>query len=282
VAIALVYAFLLGFMVSFWLLTDRLFEASPLVKMLGPPLAVAALPIFFHFGGHYIYDFPAMFFCVTGLYLIHAKNWKLFYLVLALGTINKETCALLVLAFLLYHYDRLGKNQLVAHLALQSTVVLAARSVVVLLSRPDGSVSPTNNYLRDYMAGNLAALWNSAATLTATDVAAVLLVALLVFRDFSSKPVLLRRASVLFAPLFAAYLYGSMWGEVRVFYDTYPVFLLLAYSTLATWVGAEMRAREDVAAIEVQRGQKVLLTLIGLTGLLLVYVTVVVLRTTFS
>ncbi len=56
---------------------------------------------------------------------------------------------------------------------------------------------------------------------------------------------LLRSAALVALPLGVGFLMGGMWSEIRVFYEVFPVFFLLAYVNLLDGLGFEVRVRPD-------------------------------------
>ena len=102
-----------------------------------------------------------------------------------------------------------------------------------------------DNDLPNYLVSNLMSLWQSSAWISYSELIVVFIVAIFLFRKFHEKPLFLRRTALTCIPFFAAYLRGSLWGEVRVFLEVYSIGFLFAFQNLAQLLGYEMRVSDD-------------------------------------
>jgi hypothetical protein len=186
-------------------------------------MAVLCLPVMFQAGTHYIYDFPAMFFFTTGLLFMVQRKWLLFYLVYALGCINKETTVLLIVAFVLIYYRSLNKPALLKHISMQLLIFAITKTVSMILF----SNNPGTN-LEFHFFGNL---YNLIFPYTLSTLFFFVLFAILILYELEKKPFVLRQAFVLIIP-FVALTFTFGWiEEARDMYEIFPVvFLLFAHT----------------------------------------------------
>lgn len=235
IGVVLLYASLLGFMVVLRRFARRLYEMDQRLADLLPIGAVLVLPIFFRRGTHYPYDFPALVLFLLGLLLLLERRWMWYYVALILGLLNKETAILLVLPFVLHLAHKMERKRLIGHVALQVAIFLVIRLGLSLLFRDNPGATFENN-LR----------WNLRVSLRPYEYGAfldVLSVVLLVAYRFAQKPLFLRQSLWLLPPFFLSYMVGGLYGEIRVFYEIYPILFLLAFQTLVFIMGWEMRTR---------------------------------------
>ena len=243
---------LLGFALVLRRLFGRVYSGSLWVSRTAPVAGLLLLPLFFARGAHYLYDFPALFFFTAALYCIRAEKHALLFLVLALGTLNKETMAIALVAYYLVHRDRPTGTGWPRRLALQATVVLLARLAAVALSSPAGAPGPANGYLRDYLVANAVELLRDPFLLSFTRTAALLFLGLLIFGRWSSRPSFLRRVTPVALVFFALYLVGSQWGEIRSIYEVFPILFLLGWASVVERLGLDLRDRDLVTSPPVE------------------------------
>lgn len=244
-AAALVDALALaGFMWILRRLLEAFFDTSRWVTRLGPVLAVLLLPLFFGMGVHFLYDPPALFFAATALLAMRRGRVHTLTVLLGLGTLNKETMALALLAYLLPRFRESMGPRWRLHLAVQSLVVVAARGLAIALSNPSSGDLATNNYLRNYLIENLAVFVRDPFLLSYSRTAAVIFFALLIFGGLGRKPVLLRQAFPIVLPFLALATWGSQWGEIRVYYELYPLVFLMGYQSCVEWIGLPIDNRD--------------------------------------
>ncbi len=247
VIIGLDFLSLFAFMLVLRKLFASLFTASNWVAGLAPVFAVLTLPLLFGKGTHFFYDLPALCLFAAALYFLKRREWRFMYPCLAAGMLNKETMVLLTLVFVVYFWDRMPRKLLARHALAQLGLALLLRILTVLLSRPAGAFDPKNNYLRDYFETNLLAIWKSPLLYDVQLLAACLFLGAMVAWRWPDKPVLLRRGCIVLLPLFAGYLRGGLWGEIRIFYEAFPILSLMAYHSLVSWTGLPLETEQDPA-----------------------------------
>jgi len=235
IAISLAYLFLLGFPFALRSLAASLYAAE-WMRFVAPLIAVLALPVFFSKGTHYLYDFPALTLFTLALALLARGRSRAFYWVFAVGTLNKETMILATLVFVLTSWRSLPRATLLKHVAAQSLLFLAIQIVLRLIfaGTPGGAVEP-------HLEKNLILLASSNGPLTLGLLGAI---ALLVLARFDRKPALLRKSLALLIPLGVSYFCFGIYGEIRVFYEAFPVLFLLAFQNAAEACGLRLRQHE--------------------------------------
>ncbi len=193
-------------------------------------LALAGLVLFFQHG--YIYDFPALALWTLLFLTIAEARWGLFLGCTALAALNKETALLLPGFWLAYGWflgnERKGMPYWQLFFA-QLAIVLPIYALISWLHRTNAGGLVEFNWRVH------AASYAAAPTSIALIVAGLAAILLLAWRD---APSLLRGASALFLPLSALYLFFGWPYEFRVFYEVYPILVLLtalAAGRLETW-----------------------------------------------
>jgi hypothetical protein len=209
-----------------------------------PVVAFLVLPISFHLGG-YVYDFPELFFLMLAVALIAQRRWLLFYPLLVLAVLNKESNLLVALFTPALLWDVLPRRRLAAHflvqLALGTGLCLALW--MTFRGNPGGPV--------EFWLGENLRLWLDWRTYLATfsPVAALVRVPLpgnlLTFVVFGfgafwhwrTKPAPLRRLVVAMlavnVPLLLAF---SLHNEIRNLSLAWPaLYLALCHTVLASY-----------------------------------------------
>ena len=245
---------LFAFMFVLRKLFAALFTASNWVRGLAPVFTVLTLPILFASGTHFFYDLPALFLFAAALLFMKRRDWRFMYPCLAAGILNKETMVLISLVFVVYFWDRMPRKLLVRHTLAQLSLALLLKVLAVQVSQPAGAIDDRNNYLRDYFETNLMAFWNSPLLYDMQLLAACLFLIVMVTWKLPDKPMFLRRSCVVLIPLFAGFMRGGLWGEIRIFYEAFPILSLMAYHSLVSWIGLSIESKRDPATAAVASG----------------------------
>jgi hypothetical protein len=193
-----------------------------------PIIALFCLPPFFHYGNHYVYDFPALFFFTSGILLLLEKKWIPFYIIFIAGLINKETIAFLTLVYIIINYNKLEKKNFYRHLTMQIFLIAVYKTILTFIfSNNPGSFGVFSLFI------NLDFLFRPYSLYFLLSAAVILF---LIFADLSKKPESLKRMSliaVLFGILFL--FYGRI-VEVRALYEIFPVILIMALHTVFFYI----------------------------------------------
>jgi hypothetical protein len=224
IAFSLAFLSLFLFMFVFRALYRQFYETTAGVVNAVPLVALIALPPFFHVGTHYIYDFPALLFFTWGILLILRRDWKWFYPVYFLGCLNKETSVFLVAAYLILHGRKDARATLLAHIFAQLGIFALVKSVLILTFRnnPGGSLEfhlwfNLGQMLHPYSIGALGI---------------TLIAATLFFYDLEKKPPAAKRLAWLAVPFCLIALVFGYYGEIRAFYELFPIALVLMSHTV--------------------------------------------------
>jgi hypothetical protein len=186
-----------------------------------PVIALILLPMFYLYGK--LYDLPALFLFTLAFALLIAQRWKLYLLVFAVGTLNKETMILIALIFAVYGFRRLPKAPYWGLLALQLLVfALIKGGLNWYFQNNPGSVVEMHLDLQ------WQAFWLSPFDALIWGV----LLALGIGYRWAEKPVVLRYALVILVPLVISHVFLGMPYEIRVYLEAYPILLLLSVGAL--------------------------------------------------
>ena len=205
------------------------------------PLATLfCLPVFFHVGTHYIYDFPALFFFSTGLLVMNRKQWFSYYLIFAAGCFNKETMILLAVAFVFLFYKKMRTSGIAGHLTAH---LLVFGTIKLLLLSWYGSNA--GGSVEFHLFGNL---HNLLYGYTFTNVVLFTVVALLVLHDFGKKHGVLQRTAWLIVPFGVLMVCFAWLDEIRDLYELVPIYSLLIAHTIAfSWMKVPYALRPEVS-----------------------------------
>jgi len=240
---ALMYLSLLGFVFALRCLLVACFRAPrvfadvvPLVALLGVRyLAIRYI--------HYVYDLPTLFLFTLGLALMVHGRWRLFLIVYAAGCLNKETTILLTLVFVIHFLDKERMDRrLFSGLLLSQLAIFFSTELVLLLAFRDNPGSPIEFHLLDRNFGMfLRFLANSSLSAEFTWFA----VAVLTFYKWSSKPAFLRHGIWMLVPLLMLIPFLGQLDELRVYYEVYPVVVLLLSHTISDIMAIEVVSLEE-------------------------------------
>jgi hypothetical protein len=226
---------LLGFPFALRSLFRAVYEA-PVAAGIAPFAATLVLPFFFFDRGtHYLYDFATLVLFTLALDAIARKSLGRFYVIFALGVLNKETMILATLVFALVSWERLPRSTIVKHVTAQLALFGGIRLALerVFAGNPGG---PAEWHL----------IKNWRLALAPPDPWSLVLLAaggILVFARLGQRPRLLRQALVVLIPLLATYVLFGIYGEIRVFYEAYPLLFLLAFQNVCEALGRPLRER---------------------------------------
>jgi len=221
-----------------------LYVSSEWVARCAPPMALLVLPLFFRQGDHLFYDPLTLVFATWFLLAMGEVRIRTLYALLFVGTLNKETMLLALLAFLLPRFRAALGARWRVHLAGLAATGAASRLLALLASTPLAEAGPRNSFIRDYFFENALELARHPPMVDASRLAALILFVLLVAGGLRRKPQLLRSVLPVALPFLALSLVGSLWGEIRSLYELYPIVFLMGYQTSVEWIGLDLRAAD--------------------------------------
>lgn len=120
-------------LVAFYYLLCEYFESRAMNSWLS---AVIIYPMIWNFvimNGQFFYmDFSILLIIILGFYFIVSEKYNWLILVFFLGTLNHPSVGYLVIAFLLYNYNKLFKIKTIAYAAILSVIYLGVYKVMDL------------------------------------------------------------------------------------------------------------------------------------------------------
>ena len=215
IAVAVMHTCLLGFVVALRALYGHLYPDPGWRRDLLPLLALLCLPFFFAVGTHFLYDFATLLFFALGLLLMERRRWAVYYPVLLLALLNKETAALLVLVFAARFLRDMPRRAWLVHLAAQIALAGAVRSLLLFVFRANEG-GTTQWWLQK----NLLLVRERGIDWPTVILFGVLVTAVIA-RSRAEGP-LLKAALVMVPPLSLAYVLVGIYGEIRIFYEIVP------------------------------------------------------------
>jgi hypothetical protein len=232
VVIALMFLCLVGYGWTLRALARTDPGAPPLLADFASVLGVIVLPASFRYHA-YPYDPSTLLLSALALLALLRRHRVMFYLILVLSALNKETSILLPGLFLLRERGALRGSRLAMHLTAQLSIWASIRAALVwrLGNNPGGTVEW---HLLDH--NRWLALDPSFYVRL---VLLILPVALMVGYRWRTKPRFLRESlAMLLGPLVGLGLLMGYVDEFRGYYDAFPTLHLLILPTLAAHFGA--------------------------------------------
>jgi len=235
-ALLTMYGFLLGSVYALRQLVRELFAGPEWFQDVAPLAALTVLPVFFKRGTHLVYDPATLCLFTLGLVLLHRGSWRWYYVVFAIGVLNKETMILLTVVMAAWGWQRMRRADLARHLGLQAAIFSVLKLGLNWWYRdnPGGLFEPhlyenLRLYMRPYWFG---AVWDSLG------------VVLLIGWHWGKKPLFLRSSLALLLLLFPLYLVAGGYGEIRAFYELFPVLFLLGWQSVCEILGWPLKPVE--------------------------------------
>ncbi len=263
------YGSILGFALILRRQFAALYEDEGAVAIFAPVLALLmAIPVYWN--AAYVYDLPQLLLFSAALYALSRQRWRSFYPLAALAFLNKETSILLLLASAVYLGRRMDRKLLARHLLAQASMFVLIRLFLMLAITPGPTTGFEGQAIPNHLVHNLAGLWSSGLFHDFGPQVTLLVLIGVTLRHLRNGPFFLRRTSLLFVPLLAAYLWGGMWQEIRVLGELFMVAFLLFYGGALETLGRPLTVRKEqqggAAVLEDHPSARQLL---GLGGMLL-------------
>jgi hypothetical protein len=235
VASILMFASLVGFSFAFRQLLKDLFQAQPVFIDLIVLVAIAGLPPFFKYY-NYVYDLPNLFLFTLGLSLMLRRDWRRFLIVFLIACVNKETTILLTAVFTIYYWMRTSqvpRSLFLRLLFAQAGIFLLVRSMLLWIFRNN----PGDSIEFHFFDHNILLLLTPYSF---SGLFLILSLATLIYYKWSEKPDFLKAALWLILPLSTSTLFFGYVDEIRVYYEVYPVILLLVSYSISDILGIKM------------------------------------------
>ncbi len=223
-AVIIIYFSLIGFLLSFrYLLILNYSILDPNREYISFYALFGLIPFMKFYGC--LYDIPTLFLFTLGLGLILSENWKWYISIFAISCLNKETTILLTLVFIMH----IGLKNIVHNkfyiflLLLQLTIFTLIKAILFNIYRNNPG-SFLEYHLFDHNIGLLKSYPVSTLFVWTA-------ISILVIYKWKEKPLFLKRALIIIIPIFIMCLFFGIIDELRVYYEVYPiVVLLIAYS----------------------------------------------------
>lgn len=191
-----------------------------------PLVGIILLPTFFLYN-HYIYD-PATLVLFTSAFIaIFSSRWKLYYFILPLAVINKETSILLLGVFFFYAFKKMSNTKLILHLSAQFLLWFSLKFLISMhYSNNPGS------FVEFHLFDHNLILYKHILPLIYF-IVVVLLFSYYIFNDWNLKPKFIR-----FSFLLIIFCQGGLalflgWiDELRGYYEAYPLAIILMAPTI--------------------------------------------------
>lgn len=244
IAAAIVFACLVGLAYAIRLLFLRLYSGSALAADLVPVFALLWLPVTFREANlAYLYDFPTLLLFTLSLYLLAGQRWSAFYLVFALGCLNKETFILVTPLFAWYYLRRMPRTRLLQHSAAQLTVFVVIQGILYWVFRHN----PGGQLEVHLLGHNLYVFRHLPYDIISVLGLFVLLGGL--FHDWQHKPRLLKCGLGMLVVVLPLAMVFAWIDELRAYYEFFPVVMLLLFHTFSKYaLGESLRSREPIAS----------------------------------
>jgi hypothetical protein len=179
--------------------------------------------------GVYIYDYPLLFLYSASILLMSRRNWRWYYPVFILATINKETAILLIGVYILSCWNDQSFRKFTFHVSFQLFLYALITFVIRYYYSSNPGTGVEVHFLR-----NLRLLANPPDMYDLPLMILVLFV--LVAKDWSSKPVLYKYMLIMIVPLLGLGFAFGWIEELRDYYEVYPAVIALASMPIATYV----------------------------------------------
>lgn len=227
VILSLQWLCLIGFAFSMKHLIKALYDLPEFFSDFLPIIALLLLTLGLAYGMSIIYDPSTLLFMALGLLLIIKRWFVLYYLVLSLAILNKETAFLLIAFFAVYEFKSMKPGKLALHLLAQSTLFITMQGLIKWhFSNSPGEVA------RFHLMDNLL----RSSNISLVYIAFIFIVFGLPIRNsWQSDPAFLRRSFIVgMAFLIPGWVIFCRLAEVRDLLEIYPVAFLLIVPFITT------------------------------------------------
>jgi hypothetical protein len=226
------YSCLCGYIILLYKMGEFFFPGRWAMALFMPAIGLLMIPAFsWH---EMIYDFAILFLTAGCYYYMARQQWVQYFIFFALACLNKETTILVLVFFMIWHARRLDHRTFLFYVVIQSFIYLAIRLAIIkaFIFNPGTMLEHHGNlsiaaFIGDYGAGRLVYYFTLLFVLT--------------YR-WSEKPLFARYVFWIFPMMLAAYTVYGYPGELRVFYDLFPLFTILVTHTLVEGTGISSAA----------------------------------------
>jgi hypothetical protein len=224
VAVLVWYFSVIGFAWAFKKLARSVYQLDERFLDVLALAAVAALPTLFRYYS-YIYDFTHLFVFTACLVALRQGRWAIYLTLFMIATFSKETSALLIAIFAVAWARSLPRRTFATLVVAQLLIFVGIKWLLALhfASNPGGFVRfnllQHNLWMHPYRISQFVALG---------------IIAIGIARDWASKPLFLRQCFLIIMPvLLFLGLFLGYFDEYRIYYEAYPIVLLLLAPVVA-------------------------------------------------
>ncbi|MCF7855849.1 MAG: hypothetical protein K9N51_13700 [Candidatus Pacebacteria bacterium] len=215
-----------------WLLRSC-YRVDDITAGISALFALAGLPPFFRYYS-YIYDFPTLALFTLSLVVLAKRKWWVYFPLLALTTVSKETAILLPLIFAVHYRRRLPTGNYLGLLGAQLLLFATLKGLLtVWYSNRPGSI------VESHIVHNL--------MLHPYDFAqylAFVAIFVAILYEWENKPAFLKNALVIVVPLFCLTFVLGLIDEYRDYYEAYPVAFALVCHTVNRVLKRDFQTQE--------------------------------------
>ncbi|MFP4368031.1 MAG: hypothetical protein ACLFR2_00470 [Candidatus Kapaibacterium sp.] len=237
IGLILMFACLMAFMYTISYLSRGLFKSGGFAHHLIAVASILLLPVMFRYY-IYPYDFPTLLLFTLALAMLARGRFKAYIIVFILASINKETAILLPMLWMIYfrHSRKQDPKKYWISAGLQLGIFLVIRSIIMLIYMNNPGVPAEFNFFEF----NFPYLFSPHSV---PGVMSFIMLVILLFYRWKEKPKFLREALFMGIPLLALAIFWGVIDELRIFYEIYPVLVLLATHTIAGLTGYRLENR---------------------------------------
>lgn len=215
-----------GFCFFLHQLLTIIYHPPEIVGALFPLAALTLLPLHF-FRAFMLYDIPSLFFTTACLFFCMTEKWKWYYFFFICASLNKESSVLLVLVFVFISFKKYKRSEFVFHFSSQACIWLVIFFGLIFLFRNNPGSVFDFTLIRNLFAWKINFGW--IGTFQIIGYFYLLYVAL---RKLQTKPKVLQLMLYGLCPLYLMSLFVGYIEELRVYYESFPVIVLLIFPSV--------------------------------------------------
>jgi hypothetical protein len=232
--------FLFGCLVAFRQLVALEFRSAVLCDLLGFSI-FWVIPFNYMLSGHmnfyYPYDTASVFFFTVGLLLLRRENWKVYYPLFALATLNREITCFLTIIYAIVNLKKRPLKQIAIHVGAQAAIWISVK--LMMWSAFSGNRG--GGFIINVLEHNASkAVWH----LLILSSVGYAWIPVLLMRHRIADP-FFNRAVLVFFPFVGAMLFVGRLDEIRIYGELIPVFLMGVILILKDCFREELSVRAE-------------------------------------
>lgn len=228
IVMSLVYGCLIGYIILLYKMGDYFYPQSWAMALASPVVGLIMIPGF-TYPTMYIYDFAVLFLSAACFYTMALQRWRGYLFCFFLATLNKETSFFIFVFFTLWYLPRLDTPRYIRLWSAQAAIFLAIKTALWI-----NFIGNAGVFLESYQD------WQIGLALEGYNYRFLMVIFmmyfLLVFR-WQEKPLFARYVLWLMPMMYLAYIMYGFPNEFRVFFDLFPLLVILVTHTLVEGTG---------------------------------------------